>query len=122
MSKKLPPQAKNYTIKTIIKAIQGSGAIYSTIAKRLRCDWSTAKRYIHRYEETLQAFEDEEQTVLDLCEDTIIESINAGDTQDAKWFLSKKGKARGYGDKQEVEHSGEIKLPSINIVSNKPSE
>lgn len=86
----------------VLQAIQGSGAVMSTIAKRLGVAWYTAKRYVNKWETTRQAFDDEEQKILDLAESAIYQSIQNGNTQDAKWLLSTKGKNRGFTERQEI--------------------
>jgi hypothetical protein len=35
------------------------------------------------------------------------------DSGDAKWLLSRKGKARGYADKLEQEHSGKVDVEDV---------
>ena len=47
--------------------------------------------------------EDEEETILDMAESTLLKRIKEGDEQSAKWYLSKKGKMRGYGDSLAIE-------------------
>ena len=101
---------KNYTKQNLLEAIQGSGAIVNTIAKRLSCEWITAKKYIEMWPETQQAYSDEEETVLDMCESAIYKSVQDGNTQDAKWVLSTKGKRRGFSEKHEIEHTGGVKI------------
>ncbi len=86
----------------VLKAIKGSGAVMSTIAKRLDCAWYTARKYVNEWEATRQAYEDEEQMILDLAESKIYESINNGNTQDAKWLLATKGKKRGFTERHEI--------------------
>ncbi len=86
----------------VLKAIKGSGAVMSTIAKRLDCAWYTARKYVNEWEATRQAYEDEEQMILDLAESKIYESINNGNTQDAKWLLATKGKKRGFSERHEI--------------------
>lgn len=89
---------KQYTASQFIDAIRNSGGIVSTVASRVGCDWHTAKRYIDELPTVAQAYADECEAVLDLAESKIIVSIKDGDTQNAKWYLSKKGKHRGYGE------------------------
>jgi hypothetical protein len=74
----------------------------STIARKLNCDWSTAQKYIKLDEVARQALSDEEETVLDMCESTLLQSIKEKDVQSAKWYLSTKGKKRGYSERHEV--------------------
>ena len=101
---------RKLTKSNIKDAIKGSGGIISTIAKRLNVAWGTAKTHIEKYEETKQAYQDEVESILDLAESSIYKSIKEGDTQDAKWLLSKRGKQRGYGDNVNVNHEGSIKI------------
>lgn len=89
----------------------------STIAKRLACDWYTARTYVNKWEITKRALEDEKNTILDLCESRLYASINQGNTQDAKWLLTKKGKDRGYGDQVDV--TGNL---SYTVIPAKPPE
>lgn len=106
---------KKYDItqEKVLKAINDSGGIVNTIAKRLNCSWITAKIYIDKWEETKQAYNDELQKFLDVCETVVIQSVKKGDVQTAKWVLSHKARERGYGDKLEVE--GQI-YGNINII------
>lgn len=104
--------------ENILDAIKGSGGVVLTIADALGVDWHTAKRAIEENEEAKAAFEAEENKVVDLAESVLLTNIqmaakqqNKGyfaDTSDAKWYLSKKGKKRGYGEKLELEHSGQV--------------
>lgn len=87
-----------YDKEHVLEAIHGSGAIVSTVARRLGCRWNTARKYIDAWEETRQAYKDEEETILDLAESTLYQSIKGADVQSAKWILSRKGRKRGYGD------------------------
>lgn len=97
----------------MLKAIENSGGIISAIANRLGCDWHTAKKYIELWEETKQAYSDELEKFKDICETTVLESVQDGDVQTAKWVLSHKARDRGYGDKIEVD--GQI-IGDITII------
>ena len=88
----------HYSAQQFIKAIPGTGGIITAIAQRVGCEWHTAKKYITTYATIAQAYADEQERVLDRAESVLITSINEGNTQDAKWMLSRKGKHRGYGD------------------------
>ncbi len=96
----------------MLKAIDGSGGIISLIANRLGCDWHTAKKYIELWEETKQAYSDELEKFKDICETTVLKSVQDGDVQTAKWVLSHKARDRGYGEKIEVDGqlTGEVKI------------
>lgn len=98
--------SKNYSKEQVLEAIKGSHQNMSKISRNLDCDWRTAERYANLWECTKKALADEGEKILDIAEMVIEKSIIEGNTQDAKWLLSKKGKKRGYGDKLEVETSG----------------
>ena len=95
-----------YTKDQVLKAIEGSGGIVSAVAQRLGCAWKTADNLVKRWAEVREAFMAEREKVLDIAETTLIKSIQNGDTQDAKWMLSKRGKARGYGDALDLTSDG----------------
>jgi len=100
-----------YSTTQFIEAIKGSGGIVTTIAHRVGCTWHTAKKYIDTHPTVAKAYLDEQESILDMAEGVVFKNIRDGDTQDAKWYLSKKGKHRGYGE--AIQHEGEVKL---NVV------
>ena len=112
---------KQYTAQEFIEAIPGSSGIISTIAKRVGCRWQTAQSYINDYPTIKAAFDAERESLLDIAESVLANNIKVAllqqqlgkgtvtaDSTDAKWLLSRLGKHRGYAEKQEVEHSGEM--------------
>ena len=99
-----------FTTQQFIDAIPKTGGIISTIAKRVGCDWHTAKKYIETHPTVKQAYEDEKEAVLDLAEGVLFKNITAGDSQDAKWYLTKMGKGRGYGEAVALGNDGDNPL------------
>src|SRR3972149_10177815 len=107
-----------YTCEQFEAAIPGSGGIISTIARRVGCHWEVAKKFIDVHATLKTLYESELEVNLDVAESLIITNIKiasskqqAGiksekpelvDTTDAKWFVSKKGKGRGYTERQET--------------------
>lgn len=88
--------SKGYTKAKTLAAISGSAGIKSTIAERLGCDWNTADKLVKQWPETLRAWQDEREKILDMSETTLLKSIKAGDTSSAKWILATQGKDRGF--------------------------
>lgn len=94
--------------QTVLEAIPDSAGIISTIAARMRVDWHTAKKAIEENEEAKLAYEAEVEKRLDHAESVILINIRKSikqqekgyfaDSSDAKWYLSKMGKKRGYTD------------------------
>ena len=101
----------------VLEAIDGSGGIISQIARKLDVEWHTADTYIKKWEETRQAYQDEENRVLDLAESKLLSAIKNGEIAEVKWYLSRKGRKRGYITGQTVDHtSGGEQLTDINIT------
>ena len=96
-----------YTVADFEPHIPGSGGIISTIAKRVGCEWNTARKRIDESPKLTEMYNAEREGILDMAESVILQSIKAGDTQDAKWVLSRLGKGRGFADKVETEVTGQ---------------
>ena len=105
---RLKQERKDYPIETVLKAIKGCKSIMSNVAKKLECDWGTARRYVDKWQSTQTAFEHEAENVLDFTESMLMQNIKKGDIQAIKYKLSSHGRKRGSGEKQEIEHSGSI--------------
>ena len=100
--------SKTYTVAQFKAAIPGSGSIISTIAKRVGCDWYTAKRHIDASATLSRMYKDERESILDMAESVLFKNIENGNSADSKWILSKLGKDRGYGDSVDLKHSESI--------------
>lgn len=108
--------SKNYNITTIKKAIDGSGGLYTQIAKKLRCEWHTAKTYVEKHEETKKAYDTEMESNLDLAELKLLENINDNDNVAIIFYLKTKGKKRGYVERLELETKNQ--QPIFQNISN----
>lgn len=106
---------QRYKAEQVIEAIKGTGGIISLIAKKLGCEWHCVQDYIRRYATVKQAYDDEVESLVDLAESIIIRNIQIAaehqnlrgapmivDTADVRFYLSRKGRARGYSSKVEV--------------------
>lgn len=108
--------SKRILKKDVMQAIEDSGGIMTEIARRLGVAWATARKYVEKYPDAVEAFEVESEKVLDLAEETLLKSIKGGDTQDAKWLLSRKGKQRGYVERTERNNNPDDKPIVIRLV------
>ena len=50
-----------------------------------------------------------------LVKEIIYKELVEGDLDTAKWYAERKMKDEGFSTRQEIEHSGEIKMPTIII-------
>ena len=94
---------KDYTLEQLLKAIEGSNGITQNVAKNLKCQWYTAKKYIEKFPEAIEAMKHEKEISLDNCENVIQNAIKAKDISTAKWYMERIGKLRGYGNESKVE-------------------
>ena len=83
----------------------------SAIARKVGCEWETVRAWIDKYPTVKRAYDAECEAMLDLAESAVLRNIKLaaqgeGDTADAKWYLTKKGKRRNYGDAVEVTGEG----------------
>ena len=111
----------HYTAALFIAAIPGTGGIISTIARKVGCSWNTAKRYITEYPTVATAYDNEVNTALDVAESIIFDNLRLlrreqateekpVESSLAKWFLTTKGKDRGYTERQEHEQVGDVRV------------
>lgn len=105
--------------KTFKEALKNSGGIQARMAAKLEVSRQAVGNFLKRHPEMRVFIDDEAENVLDIIEDNITASATIHkDVDDGKWILihSKRGKARGWGQKQEIEHSGEEKNYTFNLV------
>ena len=104
-----------YTAKQFIDAIPGTGGIISAIAKRVGCDWQTARKYVTEYPTIAAAYEAECEAVSDMAESVLITSIKNGDTADAKWWLSRIRRGK-FAERHELTGKDGESLPTIAYI------
>lgn len=93
----------HYTTEQFIKAIPGTGGIITTIAKKVGCDWYTAKKFITQYATVQTAYQAERETVKDHVENALIIEAKEGESWAVKYYLSTQAKDRGYAERQEID-------------------
>lgn len=77
-----------YKAQEFIAVIPGTGGVIDTIAKRVGCDWHTAKKYIEDHPTVKQAYENEKSRVDDAARSVVISNIVVDKNVDtAKWWL-----------------------------------
>jgi len=105
--------AEQYKAQDFIAAIPGTGGIVTAIARKVGCAWNTAKRYIETHPTVQRAYQDECESILDLAEAKVISAIKDGDGTMIRYYLSTKGKSRGYSERTQIEALGDVVLRVI---------
>lgn len=106
---------KEFTEQEVLEAVYGSNGIMSVVAGALKCHWHTAQKWVKAYPSAIEAMAAEVEISLDLAEKKIHEAISMDDVGSAKWYLSKKGRSRGYGD--EVAFTGNIAITGAGAIT-----
>lgn len=89
----------------------------SATCKAIKIDRSTYYKWIRNDEAFRQGCLDAEEEKIDHAEAFLFKEMKAGNTACIIFFLKTKAKKRGYIEKQEIEHSGEMfRNVSINII------
>ena len=99
---------RDTTAKRIIKALQETKGLLTMAAERSGIGYRTVCRYVAEYPSVKEAAYDAKESMLDLAEDKLYSKIRDGDNTAIIFYLKTQGKARGYIEKQEIEHSGGI--------------
>ena len=80
----------HFTAQQFIDAIPGTGGIISTIAKKVGCEWHTAKKYIEVHATVKQAYDNEKNRIDDVAVSNIYQAIIDKDLSTSKWWASMK--------------------------------
>ncbi len=112
------PTKKRLTKRAKLDLIQGSGGLLTDIAKLAGVDRTTVYRWREADDDIKQAIAAERTTTTDKAERVVIDAIDAGDLNAAKYWLSTIGKDRGFSTRTEVESTGPT-TPQIVIYEGK---
>ncbi len=93
---------------SFLAALEKSLGIVSQAAKKANISRDSVYRWGNEDEEFDLAIKDIDDIVLDFAESSLHKQINLGNVTATIFLLKTKGKCRGYIEKKEVEHSGEI--------------
>lgn len=87
-----------YKKNDILNAVRGSNGLVTNVARKLDCDWHTARDNILRFPDVVKLFESESEEMLDFAEYKVHKAITAADMVTVRWYLATKGRNRGYGE------------------------
>ena len=106
--------------KALIQALEASLGVITQACKKTGIPRSS---YYKWYNEDLafkQEVDDIQNIAIDFVESQLFQQIKEGNTTATIFFLKAKAKARGYIERQEIEHSGQIR--NVNVTINKNTE
>ncbi len=104
-----------YTTEEVIKAIEEAKGILADAARKLGCTRRTVHNYVNRYPTVKAVYKDETEKSVDYAEGKLMDLIKAKNVSAIIFFLKTKGKHRGYVERQEIAHEGEM-TQKIKII------
>jgi len=108
-----------HTKNNLINALEKSMGVVTSACKKVGIHRSTFYEYYNNDEEFRQKVDDIGNVALDFAESKMFEQIQEGNTQLIKFYLSTRGKKRGYVERQEI--TGADGMPNnfqIEIIDN----
>lgn len=105
---------KRLTKKAIKEAIPGTGGLIAAICKKTGYSWGAVRDFIRADEELTKMIQDEEETIDDLAESTVISAIKDKDMQTARWWLARRRRQK-YGDNVDITSGGE-KIETVTVI------
>jgi len=119
----MPENYEKYTPDRMIEALKAASGVIAAAARHVGCSRNTVKAYMDRYPEVMAAWEEQYESIGDEWEGQLISLIRKPKHKDyfaaLRFGLRTRYRKRGYGDRQEIEHSG-FKMPEgfkITIVN-----
>lgn len=94
---------KKFSDERIIEALKQAHGFYSLACEALGCSRQALYKRISNSEELKQAVEEIEERHLDIAENALLIAIQQKQPWAIKFFLSLKGKNRGYAERHEIE-------------------
>jgi len=110
---------KTINIKQFRKAVKGSAGLYTAIGQKLGFCRQSVATFVNSCPEAQKLIQDERESITDLAEGKLFQTINNGEAWGIKFYLSTVGKDRGYVEKQEIVHSG---IEPLQIVINQADD
>jgi len=101
------------TKQEIQEAIPKTHGVKKYLAEKLSVDRQTIYRYFDRYPDLEEASQEYLDSITDEAEHHLIEAVRAGNPWAVRYWLSTRGKNRGYSTKQEATFNGMYPMQTI---------
>jgi len=101
---------KRLSQKRVIEALHKTkGAVYLA-AKMLDASHTAIYNYVNKYPKVAMVKEYYDNEMIDIAELGLMDALKKGEAWAIKYTLSTKGKGRGYVERQEIAHAGDLKV------------
>lgn len=102
----------------LIEALTQTLGVVTSACKIAGIDRTMFYDYYNSDEKFAQKVRDIQEVAVDFAESKLYEQIKDNNTTATIFYLKTRGKHRGYVERQEIEHSGEIKEIVVNVNRN----
>lgn len=102
--------------RAMIDALEKSLGVVTTACRIVDIARQTHYEWYREDEAYKEDVDDIADIALDFAESQLHKQIKDGEVSSTIFYLKTKGKKRGYIEKVQTEHSGEIKMPVIQIT------
>jgi ACT domain-containing protein len=111
------------TKKALIEALTQTLGVATSACKIVGVDRTTFYKYIKDDPQFAEQVKDVQEVAIDFAESKLYEQIKESNTTATIFYLKTKAKHRGYVEKQEIQHSGEIdqRVQEITVHINQKS-
>ena len=103
--------------KAMLSALEKSLGIVTSACAKVGISRVTHYIWLKEDEEYRKSVEDVENIALDFAESQLHKQIGEGSTQATTFYLSRKGKGRGYVERQEIQQETTHKNLEVKIIS-----
>lgn len=112
---------QNLTLKkrAMLEALEKSMGVVTTACQIVGISRQSHYDWLAKDEEYAQAVSDIENVALDFAESKLFKNIEKAKEASVFFYLKTKGKKRGYIERQEIQHEGDIKS---TIIEWKPAD
>jgi hypothetical protein len=105
--------AQKITIADVQPLIEPKRGNVSAIARVLRVSRGTVWNRIQESPTLQRLLEDARESMLDTAESVLYDKVEQGETASLIFFLKTQGYKRGYKERHELEHSGDLTFKVI---------
>ena len=102
-----------HTKKALIEALEKSLGVVTTACKQVGIDRTTFYRYYKEDEKFKKQVDDLSNVAKDFAESQLFKRIQDGNPTATIFYLKTKAKDRGYVERQEIQHTGDVKTEVI---------
>lgn len=108
--------------KALLEALTQTLGVVTSACKIVGIDRTMFYKYYNEDPKFAEQVKDIQEVAIDFAESKLYEQIKDSNTTATIFFLKTKGKGRGYVEKQEIEHSGEIREIKVTVNKNEHTE